>query len=123
MKSIVAYQKEVEIGWTPKVMSNIFPSYSEIHYYETLPWYGHEFHACYGYFIRTETFLLLLHDLSFLVLVKSVKVSCPTQITQYNSPHNRDIIFGSLGHAKSAKWTGIGLAFPTDYNTTLEAIH
>ena len=35
----------------------------------------------------------------------------------------RDIIFGSLGHAHSAKWNGTGLAFPTDHNTTTEAIH
>jgi hypothetical protein len=33
------------------------------------------------------------------------------------------IIFGSLGHAHSSKWNGIGLAFPTDHNTTTEAIH
>ena len=26
-------------------------------------------------------------------------------------------------HAKSSKWTGLGLAFPRDYNTTLEALH
>jgi hypothetical protein len=53
----------------------------------------------------------------------SSPLTCPIQITQFHSPHNRDIIFGSLGHAKSSKWTGIGLAFPTDYNTTVEAIH
>ena len=28
-----------------------------------------------------------------------------------------------MGHAKSARWKGIGLAFPTDHKTTLEAIH
>ena len=50
-------------------------------------------------------------------------LTCPIEITQYNSPHNRDIIFGSLGHALSSKWTGIGLVFPTDHNTTLQAIH
>jgi ribonuclease HI len=53
----------------------------------------------------------------------SSPLTCPIEITQYNSPHNRDIILGSLGHAKSSKWTGIGLAFPMDHNTTLEAIH
>ena len=45
------------------------------------------------------------------------------QLTRYNSPHNWDILFGSMGHAKSSRWRGIGLAFSTDHNTTLEAIH
>ena len=53
----------------------------------------------------------------------SSPLTCPTQLTQYNSPHNRDIIFGSMGHTKSSRWTWIGLAFPTNHNTTLEAIH
>ena len=28
-----------------------------------------------------------------------------------------------MGHAHSSKWEGIGLAHPTDYNTTVEAIY
>ena len=35
----------------------------------------------------------------------SSSLTCPTQLTQFHSPYNRDIIFGSLGHAKSSKWT------------------
>lgn len=48
---------------------------------------------------------------------------CPTQLQQYYTIHNRDIIFNSPGHAKSSKWTCRGLAHPTDHNTTMEAIH
>ena len=51
-----------------------------------------------------------------------IPLTCPTQLTQYYSPHNRDKIFGSIGHAQSYKWKGIG-AHPTDHNTTIEAIH
>lgn len=43
----------------------------------------------------------------------SSPLTCPIQLIQYNSPHNRDIIFGSLGQAKSFKWDGIGSAYPT----------
>ena len=53
----------------------------------------------------------------------SSPLTCPTQITQYYSPHDQDIIFGSMGHAQSSRWKGIGLAYPTDHNTTVEAIH
>ena len=53
----------------------------------------------------------------------SSPLTCPMQLTRYNSPHNWDILFGSMGHAKSSHWRGIGLAFSTDHNTTLEAIH
>ena len=49
--------------------------------------------------------------------------TCPTQLTRFYSPHNRDKIFGSLGHAQSSRWKGIGLAHPMDYNTTIEAIY
>ena len=28
-----------------------------------------------------------------------------------------------MGHAQSSRWIGIGLAYPTDHETTLEAIH
>ena len=66
------------------------------------------------------------------VLIESFKIThtyhatpltCPTQLTQYNSPHTRDIIFGSMGHTKSSRWKGTGLAFPKDHKSTLEAIH
>ena len=33
------------------------------------------------------------------------------------------MLFGSLGHAQSSKWSGRGLAFPTYHSTTLQAIH
>ena len=48
---------------------------------------------------------------------------CPTKLTYHNSPHNRDILFYLLGHAQSSRWNEIGLAFPTDHNAALEAIH
>ena len=53
----------------------------------------------------------------------SSPLTCPTQLTRFYSPHNRDKIFGSLGHAQSSRWKGIGLAHPTYYKTTIEAIH
>jgi hypothetical protein len=53
----------------------------------------------------------------------SSPLTCPTQLTQYHSPHNRDIIFGSMGHAQISRWKGIGLAYPTEHKTTVEAIH
>ena len=53
----------------------------------------------------------------------SSQFACPIQLMHYNSPHNHDIIYKSLGQAKSSKWKGIGLTYPTDHNTTLEAIH
>jgi hypothetical protein len=28
-----------------------------------------------------------------------------------------------MGHTKSSRWLGIGLAFPQDHKSTLEAIH
>ena len=63
------------------------------------------------------------HDIPNHTYLLLIPLTCPTQITQFHSPHNHDIIFGSLGHAKSSKWTGTGLAFLLDYNTTLEALH
>ena len=45
------------------------------------------------------------------------------QLTHYNSPNNHDVLFGSMGHAKSSKWFGVGLAYPSDQNMALEAIH
>ena len=74
----------------------------------------------------------MLHPEITKVLINSFKIThsyysspltCRTQLMQYNSPHTRDIIFGSMRHAKSSRWTGLGLACPTDHNTTLEAIH
>ena len=53
----------------------------------------------------------------------SSPLTCPTQLTQYHSTDNRDIIFGSMGHAQITRWTGTGLAYPTDHKTTVEAIH
>ena len=73
-----------------------------------------------------------LHPKITKFLVKSFKIThsyypspltCPIQIMQYDSPHNWNIIFGSVGHAKSSRWKGIGLAHPTEHDTTLEAIH
>jgi hypothetical protein len=53
----------------------------------------------------------------------SSPLTCPTTITQYNSPYNRDIIFGSTGLAHSSKWTGNGLAHPPDLKTAMTSIH
>jgi hypothetical protein len=48
----------------------------------------------------------------------SSPLTCP-----YNLPHIWDILFGSMGHAQISKQTTSMLAHPTNYNTTLEAIH
>lgn len=42
----------------------------------------------------------------------SSPLTCPTQLTQYNSSHNQDIIFGSLRHAQSSMWKKDRLAYP-----------
>ena len=66
------------------------------------------------------------------ILIESFKIThsyysspltCPIQLAQYYSPHNRDTIFGSKGHAQSSRWNGIGLAYPTYHKTTVEALH
>ena len=43
----------------------------------------------------------------------SSPLTCPTQLTQYISPHNRDIFFDWSGIAKSFKWMGTGVGHPT----------
>ena len=73
--------------------------------------------------IPPEITELLINSFQITHSYYSSPLTCPIQITQYNSPHTRDIIFGSLGHAHSSRWKGHGLAFPPDYNTTLQAIH
>ena len=65
----------------------------------------------------------LIESFKITHLYYSSPLTCPTQLTQYHSLHNRDKIFGSMGHAQSTRWKGIGLAHPTDYNTIVEAIH
>lgn len=74
----------------------------------------------------------ILHPNIIKVLINSFKIThsyysfpltCPIQLTQYNSPHYRDVLFGFMRHVKSSCWTRIGLEFPRDHNTTLEAIH
>ena len=52
----------------------------------------------------------------------SSPLTCPTTLTQYNSPHNRDIKFGSTGLAHSSKWRGNGLARPPDLKTAMTSI-
>ena len=52
----------------------------------------------------------------------SFPLTCPMQLTHYNSPQNHNTL-GSMWHAPPSKWYGIGLAYPTDHNMTLEAIH
>jgi DNA-directed RNA polymerase subunit L len=82
--------------------------------------------------IQTNNLHHTLHSPITTTLIESFKIThsyysspltCPTQLTQYYSPHNRDKLFGSLGHAQSSRWQGIGLAHPPDHNTTIEAIH
>ena len=53
----------------------------------------------------------------------SSPLTCPITITQYNSPHNRDIIFGSTGHTHSSKWAGVGLAHPPYLKTAITSIY
>ena len=53
----------------------------------------------------------------------SSPLTCPTQLTQYNSPHNHGMIFGSSRLAKSLKWMGVGIMHPQDHKSTIEAIH
>ena len=73
-----------------------------------------------------------IHPTIIKTLIQSFKITysyysspltCPIQLTQYHSPHNRDKIFGSMGQAQNFKWKDIGLAHPTNHNTTVEAIH
>ena len=52
----------------------------------------------------------------------SLPLTCPITITQYNSPHNRDMIFGSTNHTYSSKWAGVGLAHPLDLKTAMTSI-
>ena len=40
----------------------------------------------------------------------SIPLTCPTNSTQYYSPHDRDMIFGSLGLSFSHQWIGHGFA-------------
>jgi hypothetical protein len=53
----------------------------------------------------------------------SSPITCPTQITQFYSPHARDRIFGSFGTALQHKWKGIGYAHPHNEETAQQAIH
>ena len=73
-----------------------------------------------------------IHPAIIKILIESFKITysyysspltCPIQLTQYHSPHNRDKIFGSTGQIQTFKWKGTGLAHSTDHNTTVEAIH
>lgn len=66
---------------------------------------------------------LLIESFKITHTYYSSPLTCPTQLTQYNSPHSIDILFGSMGHAKSSCWKGKGLVFPTNHNSILEAIH
>ena len=82
--------------------------------------------------IQPKNMHLTIHPTIIQTLIEAHKIThsyysspltCPIQLTQYRSPHNRDIIFGSMGHALISRWTGCGLTYPTYHKTTVEAIH
>ena len=53
----------------------------------------------------------------------SSPVTCSTLIQEFYSPFSRDKIFGSIGHAFSYKWKGIGYAYPHNEKEAETAIH
>ena len=53
----------------------------------------------------------------------SSPVKCSTLIQKFYSPFSRDKIFGSIGHAFSYKWKGIGYAHPHNEKDAKTAIH
>ena len=73
--------------------------------------------------LHPDITILLINSFKITHSYYSSPLTCPIQLTQYNSPHNWDIIFGSLGQTKSSRWNEVGLAYPTNQNTALEAIH
>ena len=53
----------------------------------------------------------------------SSPVTCSTLIQEFYSPFSRNKIFGSIGHAFSYKWKGIGYAHPHNEKEAETAIH
>ena len=53
----------------------------------------------------------------------SSPVTCSTLIQEFYSPFPRNKIFGSIGHAFSYKWKGIGYAHPHNEKEAETAIH
>ena len=53
----------------------------------------------------------------------SSPVTCSNLIKDFHSPFSRDKIFGSIGHAFSYKWKGIGYAHPHNEKEAEKAIH
>ena len=73
--------------------------------------------------LHPEITKLLINSFKTTHSYYSSLLTYPMQLTHYNSSHSSDILLGSMGHAKSFKWYGVGLAYPTNHNTTLKAIH
>lgn len=72
--------------------------------------------------IHHEITKLVIHSCKITPSCYLSSLTCPTQLTQYNSSHTRDIIFGFVKHPKSSKWSSVGLAYPADHNT-VKPIH
>ena len=53
----------------------------------------------------------------------SLPVTCSTLIKDFYSPFSRNKIFGSIGHAFSYKWKGIGYVHPHNKEEAEKAIH
>ena len=73
-----------------------------------------------------------LHPSTLQALIKTYNIThsywflpltCPITLTQYNSPYNRGIIFGSMGLTHSSKWKGNGLAHPPYLKSAMTSIH
>lgn len=73
---------------------------------------------CFG---ELSTFLSLSYKVTHLYC--SSPLTCPTHLAQYNSLHNRDIIFYLSRHEQSSKWEGKGVAHPQDSRLAIEANH
>jgi hypothetical protein len=48
---------------------------------------------------------------------------CGDFVTMLGRIQSVGCFFGSMGHAQFTRWKGRGLAHPTNYNATVEAIH
>ena len=73
-----------------------------------------------------------LHQFTLNILIEAYQIkqshyssplTCPTQLTQYNLPHNHNVIFGSSKVPKSLKWMGFRILHPPNHTFIIEAIH
>ena len=70
-----------------------------------------------AHMVESNVVLAITHSYFF------SSVTCSTLIQEFYSPFPRDKIFGSIGHAFSYKWKGIGYAHPHNEKETETAIH